>query len=178
VTLENGAEFGADWLISTPPVPEVHYQNLPFEGVTELKYERCLALAVLLERPSLIPEPGALQMEHEVLAWMADNFQKGISKRPGAVTLHASGAWSEAHHRKSDEVIVKTMLEAAGPWLGAEVVAYQLRRWECAKTVNPVSVGAREISERKLVLAGDSFAGAKIEGAVISGLRAAAKVRG
>ncbi|HEX8464122.1 MAG TPA: FAD-dependent oxidoreductase, partial [Abditibacterium sp.] len=100
---QSGAYFNADELILTAPVPQslILLANsgveLPSEAkntLESLRYEPCFAVMAQLEGPSQIPFPGALYVNGEVLWWIADNFQKGISARQGSITIHSGGGWA------------------------------------------------------------------------------------
>lgn len=186
-TSESGQEFAADWLLLTPPAPqslglldagEVVLPVATRRCLEELRYEPCFALMVLLDGPSRIPPPGALYVNGEVISWIADNSQKGVSSIPGAVTIHASGAWTRAHYDVSPEEVVRVLLVAAEEFLGAGVKSWQLHRWRYSKPENPLEVGALAVPEIRLVFAGDALNGAKVEGATLSGLRAAELIVG
>jgi len=139
-----------------------------------ITYDPCIAVLALLEGGSTLAEPGAIQLSSELIAWMADNYQKGISPRPGAITIHAGPQFSRAHWESDDAAIVATLTEHVSHWLKHPVVSYQVQRWRYSKVVKNhpwpcVTVEA----PAPLVFAGDAFAGAKIEGAALSGLAAA-----
>jgi hypothetical protein len=179
---ESGDEFQADWLVLTPPAEQslallnASGVNVPEEvrhPLENLNYEPCFALMVLLDGPSRIPPPGALYVNGEVISWLADNHQKGVSPVPGAVTIHASGAWTQAHYDAPPEEVASALLAAASEFLGQTVVNWRLHRWRYSKPENPLDVGALAVPELKLVFAGDALNGAKVEGAVLSGWKAA-----
>lgn len=176
------AEFRGDALILTPPVPQslalLKNTDLPDaarEILESIHYEPCFALMALLEGPSNIPAPGAVQLENGPISWLADNFQKGVSPRKGAVTIHASGDWTRQHFEDTPEVVANLLLEAARDYLENAVESWQLHRWRFAKPEKPLHIGALHIPELDLVFAGDAFCGAKVEGAMLSGLAAAEK---
>ncbi|MEJ7801227.1 MAG: hypothetical protein WKF60_11940, partial [Ilumatobacter sp.] len=65
----------------------------------------------------------------------------------------------------------------ARPWIGnAQVVEAQVKKWRFAGPVDPWPKSCWVDDEHDLVLAGDIFAGPKVEGAHDSGLAAAAAV--
>lgn len=143
-------------------------------------YERCITLEVALDRPAHLPAPGGVQFGGGPVAWLADAVVKGASRMPG-VTVHASPEWSEDHAAETDAAISRDLLHLVRPWLvPAAAIATEVVRWRYSKPHHPTDVGAvTAVTGRgPLVLAGDAFAGGKVEGAVTSGLRAAALVRG
>jgi predicted NAD/FAD-dependent oxidoreductase len=179
---KSGANFEADELVLTSPVPQslallrtagVELPDDAKEKLENLRYEPCFAVLVNLSGPSLLPAPGALYVNGEVLWWLADNFQKGISPRQGSVTIHSSGPWAKAHYDDAESDVAAALLEVAAPYLGASVESSQVRRWRYSKPENPLEIGSLRVRELNLSFAGDIFQGAKIEGAALSGLSAA-----
>ena len=73
--------------------------------------------------------------------------------------------------------MISALIETARPWLGqAQIVDASLQRWRYAGPVTPWPDPYCMVHQDPLVvLAGDAFAGPKVEGAHNSG-RAAAKV--
>jgi len=170
----------ADAIVLTPPVPqslallaagEVVLAADDLAALTAIRYEPCLAVLAVLDGPSDLPEPGAVDPDDGPIDWMADNQRKGISASP-AVTIHATADFSREHWSSPDELVVAALLEAAG--LPAAPSATQVQRWRYAR---PVDVHPRRHLLAQglppLMFAGDAFGGAKVEGAVLSGRSAA-----
>ena len=66
------------------------------------------------------------------------------------------------------------LLAEARPWLGdATVSAVHLERWRYSGPVTPWPEACHRVADG-VVLAGDAFAGPKVEGAYLSGMAAAA----
>ena len=177
---EAGRLFAAESLVLTAPVP----QSLAFlsEGgvllpdhqarLEQIEYAPCIAVMALLDRPSLIPAPGGLQVQHGPLRWIGDNSQKGISPDKFAVTLHASAAFSRQHYDTPADAVAELLLEAARIWLGAAVVDYQVHRWRYSQVLRGYSGPEPFLDagmEVPLVFAGDAFGGPNVEGAWLSG---------
>jgi predicted NAD/FAD-dependent oxidoreductase len=183
VVTESGEVFIADAVVLTAPVPQSvavldagHYALPPNirHQLETIAYEPCIAVLALLEGPSTLPPPGAIQFSSEPVSWMADNYQKGISPRPGTITIHAGPKFSRSHWEADDATIVAALTERAQQWLGHAVVSYQVQRWRYSKVVKNHPWPCLTIeSPAPLVFAGDAFAGAKVEGAAMSGLAAA-----
>jgi predicted NAD/FAD-dependent oxidoreductase len=142
-------------------------------------YDPCFALMLALDRPSLVPPPGAIQFAADSggpLAWVADNMQKGISPVP-ALTIHATGAFSRTHFDAPPERVIAALLDAARPWIDGDpetaVVDRSLQRWKFAlpTTVldDPLVVA---VQDPPVVCCGDAFGGPRVEGAASSGLAA------
>ncbi|PQV64701.1 hypothetical protein B1R32_104200 [Abditibacterium utsteinense] len=179
---KSGARFSGEELILTAPVPQslsllkTAKLELPVESqktLDNLRYEPCIAVLANLDAPSQIPAPGALYVEGEIVWWLGDNFQKGVSNRFGSVTIHSTGAFAAEHYDDEDEALIEILGREAAPHLGAGIERAQVRRWKFSKPENPLQIGHLRIENLNLSFAGDIFQGAKIEGAVLSGLSSA-----
>jgi renalase len=105
--------------------------------------------------------------------WVADNQRKGVSAAP-AVTVHASAEFTREHWDTDDDTVVTALLGALQ--LGSTLVpgGAQVHRWRYARPVTVHHARSLEAHGHPgLVFAGDAFGGAKVEGAVLSGLAAA-----
>lgn len=185
-----------------------------------ITYDPCIAVLAVLDAPSGVPAPGWLASDDpaSVVAWLADNHQKGVSAVP-ALTVHTSVAattelWPGGHaplvtgltpvtpDGPDDTAVAAAVLRSvadqwgAGVLGGGEVVATQVMRWRYARVANadPGDVLVASVRNGVLtgttsaagapdggpvvVLAGDGFAGARVEAAAGSGARAAALVAG
>ncbi len=182
VVLDDASVVEADAVIATAPVPQSFSiaittgAELP-RDLIRIDYERTLALLAVLDGPPAIPAPGAVQHGDPVFSMIVDNMAKGVSPVP-AVTMHANAAWSlEWWERPHDETL-DALVAAAAPWLGsARIVERQLKRWRFATPVrtwdDPCWIAP---SGAPFVLAGDAFAGPRVEGALRSGWAAAAAI--
>jgi renalase len=113
-----------------------------------------------------------------VFSMISDNRAKGISQL-GAVTFHANASWSQANYERDAEGLHDELLAEAQRWLGdALVVESQLKKWRYAtpKTLWPDACCAVDGGPGPLVLAGDAYGSAKVEGAFLSGIAAAQSV--
>jgi hypothetical protein len=182
---ETGAVFWAGAAVLTPPVPQslaiLKAGAVPLQPETRarlegLEYERCLAVMAVLAGPSRLAPPGGLAPGDGPVAWIADNQLKGISAEP-AVTIHATHAFSLEHWERDRQDSGRRLLDAANDWLGADVRTFQVHGWLYSK---PLQVDARPCTMVSqglpLVLAGDAFAGPRVEGAALSGWAAAEAV--
>lgn len=181
--LDNGRTLSAGALILTPPVP--HSLALFDRGdlslnesdralLSRFNYEPCIALLIQLEGPGKIPQPGGMWSIGEPLAWLADNYRKGVSPVPGAITIHAGPEFSHDHWELDDTIVLGRLLKAVEPWLGSAVRASKVKRWQHSK---PLWIHAKPFLARSepapLIFAGDAFAGPRVEGAALSGLAGA-----
>ena len=174
-------QFHSDMLVLTSPVPQsltllkesqITVASDIKTALEKITYHQCIAVLALLEKPSKIPPPGGIIIEKEPLVWIADNYQKGISRHYG-VTIHASPQFSQANREKSDATIAELLFDAASPWLNDSVIEYQVHRWRYSLPATFYHQPYCAIQEPPLVMAGDAFVAPKIEGAALSGIAAA-----
>jgi predicted NAD/FAD-dependent oxidoreductase len=177
--------FSAGAVVLTPPVPQslaiLKAGAVPLQPETRarlegIEYERCLALMAVLAGPSRLAPPGGLAPDDGPIAWIADNQLKGISAEP-AVTIHATHAFSLEHWERDRQKRGRRRLDAANDWLGAEVRTFQVHGWLYSKPLRVDEHSCAIMSQvPPLVLAGDAFAGPRVEGAALSGWAAAEAV--
>ena len=90
------------------------------------------------------------------------------------MTLHTTWAWSAAHWDAPDHVVADQLIEAAAGWVDADsIVSTTVRRWRFAAPADPWPDRCWVDDEHRVAVAGDLFAGPKVEGAYDSGLAAA-----
>jgi renalase len=186
VVCESGSRVAGNALVLTAPVPQAldlassGSHNLP-DGTRRhletVSYDPCLALMVLLDNSTSVPEPGGMQIKSEPLDWIGDNRRKGISEAP-AVTVHAGPEWSRSHFEDDETEIVDTMISLLGDHLGTDlapaIVDTSLVRWRYSWVTNPHPDPCLVASDDPpLVFCGDAFGQPKVEGAALSGLYAA-----
>ncbi len=177
-----------DAVIATPPVPQI--VELLRAGaamptgplghrLATMAYHKVIAILVRLDRSPELPEPGALQQpEDPTFSFVADNQAKAVSPEP-AMTFHLGHPLSaELWDRTDDEVLARVgdeLRRLLGP---ASALEIQVKRWRYAGPVEPAPEASLLVAERPgpLLVAGDGFAGAKFEGAFLSGLDAAARL--
>ena len=184
LAFEDGSRARARAVLVTAPVPQALAMlraggtapaAAQADRLDAIAYDPCLALLVRLGGPSRIPPPGGVRLETGPIAWMADNHRKGISGEAGAVTIHASAAWSAAHFEDAEESIATLLLEAARPWLGVPAQQWQLQRWRYSLPRSRLTRPFAVVHDAPpLLLAGDAFGGGAVEGAALSGLAAGA----
>ena len=172
--------LGADAVVLTPPLPlslALLGERAPALPERAATFEPTLTVLAVLDRPSALPPPGARQLDDGPFSWVSDNAAKGISAVP-ALTLHAGAECSRRRYDDPEADVLADLVAEARPWLGtAEVVEARLERWRHATPVEPTGDGCLVVEGRPpVVLAGCAFRGAKVEGAVLSGLAAAEAV--
>ena len=108
-----------------------------------------------------------------VSRFRADNQMKGISAKP-AVTIQATHAFSLEHWDGDRPASGRLLLEAAAEWLGAGIKTFQIHGWRYSKPMRVETQACVILNQfPPLVLAGDAFAGPRVEGAALSGWAAA-----
>ncbi len=169
-------------LLLTCPVPQslalldAGAVNLPTNLRAQLEdvtYESCVAALLWLENAGRVPAPGALYCEEEPIAWIGDNFQKGVSGVEGAITVHGAPQWSAQNYALDDASTVQVLASAAQVFLGAEIRASSVARWKFSKPNHARDDGFLRWEAANLIFAGDAFGGSKVEGAIRSGWSAA-----
>ena len=180
---EAGEQLRGQAIILTPPIPQslalldagqVKLPDNLREDLERVTYNPCLALMALFAGPSELPNPGGLHLSQGPIAWIADNFQKGISPDGFAVTIHASADYSRRHWQTNSKEIAEALLEAASKWLNRDLVKWELQRWRYSQPTTTFHEPMLHLpGPPALVFAGDAFGGPRVEGAAISGYRAA-----
>lgn len=181
----SGDSFAGRHLVITAPLPQalnlldgtgLRYANGQADALRAVRYERGLATLAILDGPSGLPSPGGIKIKEAPLTWIGDNQQKGISPDVSAITIHADAEFSDAHWDSPDSLRGQLMLAAAAPYFSATVKEFSCHRWGFTTPVNPWPEACFHNAGLKLTLAGDSFGGARIEGAALSGTEAAGKI--
>lgn len=182
VTLVDGPEFVADVVLATAPVPQtlallekgdVVLTSSDAAALNAIAYDPCIALMAVLDGPSGLTEPGAVDPVEGPIDWMADNQLKGISSVP-AVTIHGTPEFSRVQWDASNEVIAEALLDAAQLHSAVISGSVQIQRWLYARPSVEHPERFLRLSDMPLfVCAGDAFGGAKVEGAALSGAAAA-----
>ncbi len=178
-----GSVYDADALVLAMPAPlalalvDGGGIELPLDVRRDLEgivYEPCIALMAVLDGESAVPEPGGVQIGGDPLFWVADNRKKGISDEP-AITIHAGPEFSREYANTDDARVTQLLLEAAKDYIGTGVKAAAVYRWEHSMPLHPHENEFVHIDvPPTLIFCGDAYAGPKVEGAVLSGLAAAA----
>lgn len=186
VVCDSGLRTEGSVLVLALPVPQAlglassGKYRLPDETRTSLEavsYDPCLALMVVLDGPSPVPEPGGMQVKGEPLDFIGDNQRKGISSVP-AITIHAGPEWSRSHYGDDEAEITRELISLAGDRLGTDfapaVIDSSLARWRYSWVTNSHPEPFLSASERPpLLFCGDAFGQPKVEGASLSGLATA-----
>jgi renalase len=190
VKLEPEESIVARSVIITSPVPQTldllnkgnsQLTSGIIERLQKIQYESCIAVMAVLDAPSSLEDPGALAIDEGPIAWISDNHKKGASPLP-ALTIHASGEFSQANFNRDRNEVGKELIELARPLFGSAPVSdFQVHGWLYSKPTNTDNEASFLLSASlkmpPLVLAGDAFAGPRFEGAVLSGWSAAEQLK-
>ena len=189
VKTESKQTIEAQQVVVTAPIPQAleltegHLTEAESRQLKSVEYAPCLSLMVQLDGPSGMKEPGGFKSNEEesVIGWLADNHVKGISERPGALTIQGSPAYSEEAFDAPEETITNTLWEAAKPHItNHTILETRLQRWRyslCTKGLESPYLQLQNASG--LFVCGDAFGGAgKVETALLSGLAVAKKLTG
>ena len=184
VTCSRGNKYNCNHVILTIPGPQT--SNILKESNIEtpekiknyldnISYQKSLSVMLRLNKPSNIPKPGGLKMDHDVLSWICDNKIKGISSVP-ALTIHttsdyAKKTWDYPEKEKIDDVtnMVKKFFKIT-------VKSARTQRWKFALPSNSPEIGSISNFDLQMTFAGDTFGGTRIESAALSGLHAADQI--
>lgn len=178
---ESGNSYDFDYLIITIPIPQViellqNSKIIPSENdravFNSIEYDPCIAVIAVLKQPTGIPGGGII-LENQPVAWIADNFQKGISPLP-TVTLHASATYSKKRLEDDLQEVCQEMLASVSQYIPSEnIVSSQVHRWRHSLARKRYESAFYQLENRPIYLAGDGFGIGNVEGAFLSGYEAA-----
>lgn len=181
--LTSDGPVAGDAVVLTPPVPQTHSLltdsgvPLPDEIATMLEdvdYDASLTVMAVLDGPSGLPN-GHLALRDGPIAWIADNQHKGVSPTP-TLTIQSTAAFADEHLDADPSSWVESLTGAAAQHLDGGIVEATGHRWRYSRPRRTFDVGAVRFDVGvPVILAGEVFAGAKVEGAFTSG-RAAARL--
>lgn len=176
--------LAGDQAIVTAPIPQMmtlfDRGNVAAEpGLDALlrgtDYFATLALLAVVDGVHQVEEPGGMQLNDGPFTFIAENKRKGISPVT-ALTFHAEHDYSLRRFDDEPDEVHAELIEQAQPWIGAAtIVESQLKKWRYAGPVTPLPEPTYVLTagQARIALAGDAFAGPKVEGAFNSGLAAA-----
>ena len=180
---EDGRTFEARALVVTCPPPqgadllaEAAPQTVEF--LRSLQMDPCLAVAASFPRRELAWR--GIQSDDTTVSWIGHDTSKRADLHDGktVVVIHASAAFSRENYGTSEEDVVRKMLSQASEMAGTDLSSPEdcfLQRWRYAQPASAPRGNEACMSfdePAPLVLAGECFAGGKIEGAWLSGLAA------
>ncbi len=177
VKTESGNSYSFDNLMVTIPIPQVldlfQNSNISFSEkdktvLDSIHYEPCIAvMAVLKEQTQILS--GGIILENEPVAWIADNFQKGITEIP-TVTLHANAEFSKKYFDDDLKRVGEEMLSSVNQYVTPDnIVSFQTHRWKFSNATKRYGEPFYQIENQNIFLGGDGFGMGNVEGAFLSG---------
>ncbi len=145
--------------------------------LSKIKYDKCVALMALLEEPFPVSDSGFLQYDYpEPIATVADTLKKRGPESPGII-IQSGPEFAERHFDSDPVKISEGLLNAYPRSKELRIVSTSLQKWRFAKR-REHCISDSYISDPSAMLwhAGDGYVTPKIEGAYLSGLRAAESV--
>lgn len=177
VKTELGNSYSFDNLIITIPIPqvielfgksEIVFSENDKKSINKVEYAPCIAVMAVLKNPTEIPTGGII-LDNQTVAWIADNFQKGISSIPTA-TLHASAEFSKKYLEGDLQLVAKEMLASVSQWVTPEnIVSWQVHRWRYSNAIKRFEEPFYQLENQSIYLVGDGFGIGNVEGAFLSG---------
>ncbi|MBT6459840.1 MAG: FAD-dependent oxidoreductase [Planctomycetaceae bacterium] len=189
VSCENDEVFVARAALLTAPSPQIVeiltfgglvppvVDSVAWEALSSVEYSSCFSLMLKLKQPSLLPDPGGLEFCSGPVAWISDNFQKGISPVP-SLTIQATAEFSKVHFDTDPIRVQDELTKAVHRWIDGDISnaidASSLQRWKYAFPISPIKAPMIALQNSPpVVCCGDSFGGGRVESAASSGLAAA-----
>lgn len=185
VDVENHGCMRAERIVLTAPVPQslailkAGDFALPDDlaaRLSGLTYDPCLALLVTVAGRSRLPVDG-VRSESGLIRWAADNQPKGVSPNLAAITLHLSPEFSEQHYGRTESEVLELVRSEAETLIGAPISGATLHRWKFSHARATYPEPFVWWPEESLGFAGDAFGGARVEGAALSGIALAERIK-
>lgn len=177
VSTESGNKYPFDYLVITTPIPqavallkesEMNVSATDQAVLNAIEYDPCIAVMAVLKQPTDILSGGVI-LENSPVAWIADNFQKGITPTP-TVTLHASVAFSQRHLEDDLQRVAQQMLASVAKYISPNnILTTQVHRWRYSLASQRYESPFYQLENRPIYLAGDGFGMGNVEGAFLSG---------
>ncbi|WP_435356024.1 NAD(P)/FAD-dependent oxidoreductase [Emticicia sp. SJ17W-69] len=177
VKTESGNSYSFDNLIITIPIPqvielfdnsEIIFSKNDEKIIDKIEYAPCIAVMAVLKSPTEIPTGGII-LENQTVAWIADNFQKGITSVP-TVTLHASAEFSKKYLEDDLQLVAIEILTSVRQWIKPKnLVSWQVHRWRYSNAIKRFEEPFYQLENQPIYLSGDGFGIGNVEGAFLSG---------
>jgi renalase len=170
-------------LVVTLPSPQtaVLLNDHPFAALSAaVPMTPCWAVMVAFDSKIQVPWDGAF-VHGSPLSWVSRNSSKpGRSQQNDSWVLHATSEWSAAHLEQSPETPAKELLAAFAQLVDAPLPSHrylQAHRWRYSLGSDPLERKTLVDAENRLIVCGDWLSGGRVEGAFLSGVDAAVRVR-
>lgn len=187
LTSETGAKFFSKKLVITSPLPQTTdlLKSFPKDerlskilgSLAEVVYDPCIAVMGFFDPEELPLDRFPAKSLRSPLAFVSDNYSKGLSSKKASLTVHLSSEASHGLLTAHDDVVVDfTCHELRRHYHLKKVTrpsTAEVHRWRFAtpqKTFPEPYLGWAGPNGVKIYFAGEAFGGPKIEGAYLSGL--------
>lgn len=177
VKTESGNSYSFDNLIITIPIPQItdllnqsqiKISNQDQSVFESIHYEPSIAVMAVLNQPTNIVGGGII-LENQPVAWIADNYQKGITQIPTA-TLHASARYSAEHFDDDLQKVAQEMLSSVNQYIQPDnIQSFQVHRWKFSNATKRYGKPFYQVENRNIYVGGDGFGIGNVEGAFLSG---------
>jgi photolyase PhrII len=177
----HNTEYSHDYVVCTAPPAQTANLIEPYSANLAKTCRDFTMLPtwslMLAFEETLDPSYDAAFVNDGIIDWISRNSSKPQRASTESWVVHANHAWSCNNIEESKDTVSEKLLNEFLTVTGTdefEIIDTSLHRWRYAKPDNPGDQGV--LSEDGLVLAGDWLNGSRVEGAFISGHKAAGKV--
>ncbi len=174
--------FSSKYLIMTPPLPQTikllskHiclFDKNFLDEIKNINYDKCISLMMSIKKETNIKFPGAMQKPNSFWDFVTDNKIKGISKKH-CITAHASASFSDFIWEFNDEKCKSIMIDELAKLVNFEKIETKIHKWKYAKPKQVLNYFFKQAKHNQnLIITGEIFGGAKLEGAFLSGFNTA-----
>ncbi|MFM8770927.1 MAG: NAD(P)/FAD-dependent oxidoreductase [Candidatus Kapaibacterium sp.] len=182
VSFETGDVMSCEACLITAPIPQalalvdVDELELESETMSQLQnicYDPCFAVLATLDGPSGLPPGGPFRpAESPAIALVSDNAAKGISPT-SCITIHSTVEFAR-QYLEDPESAHTIMIDEVRRYLGSAITTSVIHRWRYSQPTTVCRAPFSILHSKPiLLLGGDAFGGARIEGAALSGKAAA-----
>ncbi|RCS50650.1 FAD-dependent oxidoreductase [Bremerella cremea] len=184
VTTDKKQTYGPyDWLVCTAPPSQTNAilgSRHPFYAkLDEQQFDPCWATMVHFAKPVPVPYDAAFVHENP-LRWICRNNSKpGRPLDEECWVLHANPIWSTENLERTSEEVTTELLEAFAQAIGqplGEIRYVTSHRWRYSAPATPLEETCLVDATAQLAICGDWCSGARVEGAILSGLGAAEQI--
>ncbi|GAB4192529.1 MAG: NAD(P)/FAD-dependent oxidoreductase [Wenzhouxiangellaceae bacterium] len=148
--------------------------------VSRISMQPCWSVTLAYAQALAQPWVQGVFCQHPVVRWVAGNNSKpGRPPAPHTWVLHLQPAWSRQHLQRPPAEIAQLARQILGEILNCTPPREQhhyVHRWRYAQPVNDDRLAQLVDASGKLGVCGDWTEGGRVEGAYLSGLRAAASL--
>ena len=110
----------------------------------------------VLDDESGIKKPGYLKEVDENIAWIADNYLKGISPIP-SLTIHSSANYAKKYFDHTPKDQAHLILNLMKKIIKSNIVNYQVHKWGYTTPIIKKVNDTKLFEKYNLYFAGDSF---------------------